>query len=90
MRSSGQNLCGLDRADVHNVAFTPSGDNAPAENLRAKPRPAQIYVCNPLPLLIGHLDERHDGLDACIIYKNVDMTELAPNLLEHRFHCDAI
>ena len=60
------------------------GERAPAEDLRAEPRAAQVDVDEPRPLLVGQLEERHDRLDAGVVDEDVDRPELLPDLVDHR------
>ena len=46
-------------------------------------QPRRLTSCEPRPLLVGELEERHDGLDPGVIDKDVDRTELFPDLVDH-------
>ncbi len=96
--TTGQNLTGLNRTDMHNNALPGLRYDLSTKNLGTKPCTAQIDVGKPCPLLIGKLEKGNDGLDTRIIDQNVDRAEFLPGFVDHglnvgtarniAFHCD--
>ena len=67
------------------LPFLPSAMTRLQIHLRAKPLAAQIHVREARPLLVGQFEERHDGLDAGVIYQYVDRPQFLPDPLDHGF-----
>jgi len=82
MRSSGKDTAGLDGTNVDDGALAAFRYQAPTEDLRRHPAAFQVDLNDIVPLLVRQLRKRDDGLDARIVDKDVDRSELPPGLCE--------
>src|SRR5262249_30640355 len=90
MRTSGQNLAGLDAADHHHIAFALFFHDAAAVYLRAKPVATEVDVDQARPLIVGEIEEGDDGFDTGVVDEAIDGAELIPHAIDHAFDFGAV